>query len=385
MKILYDHQIFTFQKYGGISRYFAQIISNLPTDIKADIGIKYSDNEYLKQTHIVNNLQRAYQPIDLFFPKFKFPFKRKIFKYIQRKNLLNYQTAYDQNKKITIELLKKQDFDVFHPTYYDDYFLEYIGEKPFVLTIHDMIYELYPEMLNDPPLSKMKANLAKKAAHIIAVSEKTKEDIIEIMGIPANKISVVYHANSLTKANSTNTFFPNKYILFVGERTIYKNFMFFVRASLPLLKEWPDLHVVCVGRDFDFGENQLLKSLEIDNRFISKNVNDYELALIYKNAEALIFPSYYEGFGIPILEAFQAGCPVLLSNTSCFPEIAQDAALYFNPKSMDEIRSTINKVLNNEDLRKELIAKGYERSKAFSWEEAVNKTIKIYESVLNDT
>jgi len=384
MKILFDHQAFTFQKYGGISRYFAQLISNLPTDIIADIGIRYSDNEYLKQTHIVNNLQSLFQPIDIFCPKIKFPYKRKLFKYIQRKQLLNYPTAYDQNKKITIELLKKQDFDIFHPTYFDDYFLDYIGSKPFVLDIHDMIYEIYPEMFNDPETSRRKATLAHKANHIIAVSEKTKQDVIQILGVPENKISVIYRGNSFDESILTPSIeLPKDYLLFVGERDNYKNFIFTLAALHQILKKNKNIILLCTGKPFNETEKRYISNLGIESQLMTVSVNDNELFWLYSHAKAFIFPSYYEGFGIPILEAFQAGCPVILSNTSCFPEIAQDAALYFNPKSMDEIRSTINKVLNNDDLRQELIAKGYERSKAFSWEDSVNKTIKIYESVLN--
>ncbi len=112
-------------------------------------------------------------------------------------NPQKYVDAETLNRKLTIEYLKKQDFDIFLPTYYDDYFLKYIGNKPFVITIHDMTHELFPEFyssVDELDFVKTKASLAKKAAHIIAVSENTKKDIIEILGIKENKISVIYHA-----------------------------------------------------------------------------------------------------------------------------------------------------------------------------------------------
>lgn len=381
MKILYDHQIFTWQKYGGISRYFTEIISNLPKDVNTEIAIKYSDNEYLKKSELVNGLESLFQPKDHFFPGIKFPLKRKLFKYIRKTNPESYPDSFTLNKELSIELLKKQDFDIFHPTYYDDYFLEYLGKKPFVLTIHDMIHEIYPELMNDPNISEKKAILAAKAIHIIAVSDRTKNDIVEILGISPNKISVVYHANSLTKVTSNNEYIPAKFILFVGERHIYKNFIFFVRSIESILKENSNLFVFCVGRDFSADESQLLFNLGIKHQFISRYCNDEELASLYKKAIALIFPSYYEGFGIPIIEAFQAGCPVILSNSSCFPEIAQDAALYFNPKNINEIKAAIEIILSDESLRNKLVEKGYSRVKTFSWEISAKRTADIYKTV----
>ena len=211
MKILFDDQVFTWQKFGGISRYFTQIISNFPAEINAEISIKYSDNEYLHNANIINGLENIYQPIDHFLFGIKLPGKRKLFKLLSEFNSQKYLECSFLNKKLSIEHLKNQDFDIFHPTYYDDYFLQYLGNKPFVLTIHDMIHEIYPEITNNPKISEQKASLAKCASHIIAVSERTKKDIIDILGVSPNKISVVYHANSLTNKASASTI---QFILF---------------------------------------------------------------------------------------------------------------------------------------------------------------------------
>jgi glycosyltransferase involved in cell wall biosynthesis len=382
MRILYDHQVFSFQKYGGISRYFVQIISNLPVKFEFNVSTRYSDNEYLKQLRLKQAVSGFYNPKDRFLPKLNFKGKGQIFKLLNK--IINKEPidCYNENRKLSIELLKQQDFDVFHPTYYDDYFLDYIGDKPFVLTIHDMTDEIYPEMAYDVKYSEMKAKLAQQAAHIIAVSENTKKDIIEILGIPESKISVVYHANSLQVDAPFQSGLPEKYLLFVGARSEYKNFMFFVNAVLPLLLEQVDLYIVCTGKEFNNQEELFLKNLGVLDRFILQSADDKELSQLYKNAVALVFPSYYEGFGIPILEAFTMGCPVVLSSSSCFPEIAGGAALYFEAKSVLSVRNAVAQVFDNE-IRLRLIQKGYERVSSFKWETSAVQTAGIYERVIN--
>jgi glycosyltransferase involved in cell wall biosynthesis len=385
MKILFDHQIFTLQKYGGISRYFAQIYSNLPSNIEAEIAIKYSDNEYIKQTQINNNLRPIFKPVNHFLWGVKFPGKKVLFKYLKKNGSPYCPDSYELNKRLSIELLKKQDFDIFHPTYYDDYFLEYIGTKPFVLDIHDMIHEIYPEMLQDSETSRRKAILAHKANHIIAVSEKTKADIIKILGVPASKISVIYRGNTFDKPfyNSPILNLPKDYLLYIGDRNHFKNFLFFLSAIQPILKENREMKLICTGNKFNENEKKYIDHLAIESQLIAMPVDDKRLFELYSNAKAFIFPSYYEGFGIPILEALQTGCPTILSNASCFPEIAKDAALYFDPKSLHDIRTSIEKVLYNDDIRKTLVKKGYERSKTFSWENSVAKTTEIYQRICN--
>ncbi|MDR0681006.1 MAG: glycosyltransferase family 4 protein [Dysgonamonadaceae bacterium] len=381
MKILYDHQIFTIQNFGGISRYFSQIVSNLPDHVSTDISIRYSNNEYLNKLNKISPLETFIDPLEKFAFGTTFRGKKKIFNFMEKKFPNKYQNYESKNKEISIAYLKKQDFDIFHPTYYDDYFLEYIGNKPFVLTIHDMIHELYPEMINDTLLSIRKTHLAKKAAHIIAISENTKKDIIDILDVPEEKISIVYHASSLIEGKRTVNLPPN-YFLYVGERKNYKNFFFFALSIEQILKNQKDIYVVCTGRPFDTNEIQFLTELNIRDNFISVFVKDEEMFNVYNQAIAFVFPSYYEGFGIPILEAFESSCPIILSDTSCFPEIAQDCALYFSPKNIKQLRQCLEKIIDDSSLKASLINKGKIRFRDFSWPDAANKTLDVYKRVL---
>jgi len=384
MKILYDHQVFTSQKYGGISRYFVEIISHLPDEIASEISIQYSDNVYLHKQLGFEQLKPVFNPFDQFLFGWPIVGKRTLFQWMKKQFPKRYEDCYTLNKTMNVQLIKTQEFDIFHPTYYDDYFLEYLGNKPFVLTIHDMIHELYPELLNEPYLSIKKKRLAEKAAHIIAVSENTKKDIVDIFCIPEEKISVIYHASSLTKQTDTLLQLPEKYFLFVGNRSGYKNFLFFVQALAPILKQEKDVAVVCTGSHFNSEELAVLNSLNIKKYFINIFVEEDKMFDLYNQAIALIFPSYYEGFGIPIIEAFESSCPVLLSDASCFPEIAQEGALYFPAKDTKQMRFCLEEILHNVALRQNLINKGMLRGKKFSWKNSAQQTYEVYKRVLEN-
>ena len=383
MKILYDYQTFQEQTHGGISRYFTEIIGHLPPEATPFVCAKYVDNVYLMEKKIVDNLLPTNYIHSNFLGGVKFPGRTLIYRAFKKYNPEKYNALYI-NKKSSLDTVKEGSFDIFHPTYYSDYFLNHIGNKPFVLTIHDMAHELYPEQLSDFPLSTQKKRLAKKAAHIIAVSEKTKKDIIDILDIPENKISVVYHATSLPATQDTGLALPKNYFLYVGGRRVYKNFMFFVRAIEPIIKQRKDISVVCTGSNFNETEIELFSDLNISNNFINifaKEANMYE---IYNKALAFVFPSYCEGFGIPILEAFESSCPVILSNLEPFPEIAKDCALYFSPKDIKQMKSSMETIIDNPPLRESLVNKGKIRAKDFSWSASANQTYEIYKRVLKN-
>jgi len=368
MKVLYDHQIFTSQIYGGISRYFFELIKNFKNndEVECKLSIRYSNNYYLKK---LNNLTHK-----TFLENYSFRGKYRLL------NILN--------KKVSKEYISKGDYDIFHPTYYDPYFLDYIGKKPFFLTIHDMIHEIYPDMfpLKDET-SKRKKLLAEKATKIIAVSENTKKDIIRFFSIDTNKIEVIYHGAPFDMNSSgndkINIDLPEKYILFVGSRGGYKNFDLFVEVITLLLAKDNELKVVCVGGGkFKEIEKEKFKRLNIINKIYQYSVNDDILSYLYKKAIVFVFPSLYEGFGIPILEAFSCGCPVIASNTSSLPEVAGDAAIYFDPTDKLSVSSSIQKVIYDSNLRNQLIYKGYQRVKEFTWGKTVEKTKKIYENIM---
>ena len=175
-----------------------------------------------------------------------------------------------------------------------------------------------------------------------------------------------------------------KYILFVGARGGYKNFTRFIEAMHKILDRHKELHVFCAGGGAFTDEEKRFFG-EYASRIHQAGLSDEELADAYAGAECLVFPSEYEGFGIPIMEAFACGCPVVCSEASCFPEVADEAARYFDPLNPEDMSVKILEVLDDEALRVKLIASGRERLKIFDWDKAAMETLKCYkEAIEND-
>jgi glycosyltransferase involved in cell wall biosynthesis len=287
------------------------------------------------------------------------------------------------NKWILKRKLKKTDPDViFHPSgAYKYLYHEILGINNIVFTIHDMIVE--KQNIN---VSADKLFYAENASKIIAVSEATKQDVVNLWGIDREKIKVIYHGSSLNTqmAKSTTKPVPDSFLLYVGDRGGHKNFTTFIHAVAGLLQAKKNLYLVCVGkRAFSNEETQLITGLGIDKKIILYiRPSDNELAYLYSKAEVFVFPSLNEGFGIPILEAWSCGTPVVLSNNNCFTEIAAEAGYYFVPDSQESIRESIEKVLTDKDLQKDLATRGTNRLSLFSWEKTAKQTAELYESLL---
>ncbi|ACL17479.1 glycosyltransferase family 4 protein [Methanosphaerula palustris] len=370
MKALYDHQIFERQTFGGISRYFFELMNryyqNNTVNIK--LSLIYSDNHYLKGAPFSHHLSSHQVP--------SLPGERGR---NLRRNLLFTANFHWSRRQIA-----KGDYDLFHPTYYDPYFLNYLKGRPYVLTVYDMIHELYPEMFGKDFTTVQKRIVAERAEAILAISESTRTDIIRLFDIDPALVKVVHLATSLgdVKPDTTLTL-PQRYILFVGNRTVYKNFNFFITSISPLLKKDRFLHVICAGGGmFSEAEKNLLKELNISKQVLYYTFNDSMLSQLYARAELFIFPSLYEGFGIPILEAFSCGCPVAASNTSSLPEVGGDAARYFDPMSATSLVDIVEEIVYDKPLQESLRRRGYLRLKNFSWEKTAEETRKIYEMIV---
>lgn len=384
MKVLYDPQAFDMQTHGGVSRCFAELYAHRPAFVDASISIKETNNVYLK---------------DLGFPEAGDVYKHFLCaKDTKLKHFLfklTYNLKYGKfsrwdkrpliNQYETESVIKRGDFDIFHPTFYDDYFLRLIGKKPFIITVHDMIPEIFSI---DHSQAKQKLAVIPKAAHIIAVSGQTKKDLVRIMNVPEEKVSVVYHgADEEPYIPSSTAPFAEEYILYVGSRYVYKNFTAFCKSCVGILKRHPQLKIVCTGVPFSPEEIQLFESLGIKDRMVHRFVQTrQELFDLYHYAITFVYPSKYEGFGIPILEAYKADCPVMLNRASCFPEIAGDAAVFFDLNSeksdFEEQFETLYRLTGDE--RGELIQRQRERMKLYSWSKSAAQLADVYKDVLKN-
>lgn len=369
MKILYDHQAFSIQDYGGVSRYFAELMNQFHMDQQLffELSLRYSNNSNIKN--------RAFSNHSSLFRDFNFKGKGPLMSQI--------------NKSFSIEKIKKGEFDILHPTYYDPYFLKYT-KKPFVLTIFDMIHEIYPGYF--PWYNRVhanKRNLAEKAEKIVAISKSTKNDVVKYLCIDPKKIEVIYLGNSIIGNNEKNTdgarktLLENRYLLFVGTRENYKNFRFFLSSVKPLFEKDKELKLFCAGGgNFSNDELQLIERLHLKSRVLQIKVNDSLLGDLYSHALAFVFPSLYEGFGIPVLEAFSCKCPVICSNISSLPEVGGDAARYFDPENQGSILDTISGIINDENTINKMKEEGLARLDFFSWEKTAADTKTLYSQVL---
>lgn len=368
MRVLYDHQIFQGQEFGGASRYFWEIIKTFKNDpnLSVDVSLKVSNNQYVDKSIV---------PFANFINGNRIKGKRQLMNVI--------------NTWFSKRYIDTANFDIFHPTYYGTYYLKTL-KKPFILTIHDMIHERFsskfPDLRNER-LIRDKKILAHKAARIIAVSEHTKNDILKYYGkIDESKIEVVYHGNSVVKsinAQHLELDLPVQYLLFVGKRKHYKNFNFFLKACSTFLANNKGFKIILAGGgSLSQEEKEMIKKHVLSDQLIHFDiVNNDLLQLLYKKAFAFIFPSLYEGFGIPILEGFNMGVPVLTSNTSSLAEIGGDSTLKFDPHDESDLLEKLE-MIKNDTLRDNLVKKGYKRIKLFNWKNTAEKTLKVYRSII---
>lgn len=352
MKILYDTQIYLGQLAGGVSRYHYELLKGISGTQDVDLAGRFYKNQYIRQFNPLNK-RLVRDPMSLFS---------------------------EINKRLIAKKVREADYDIFHPAGTYKFIEEFQTQKKMLITIHDMIMEKH-----FGADSTQKLRYAQKADKIIAVSKSTKNDIMEMFGIADDKIEVIYHGSSLSydKKQKTSLQLPSKYILFVGNRDAYKNFSNSLEGIAPALRENKDLYFICVGKTgFQKHEQERIEKLNISSQVLSFiKVDDKDLSVLYAHALFFIFPSLYEGFGIPILEAWSCGTAIALSDTVCFKEIAQDNALYFDPNNIDAITEIVFEMLKNQDLREEFVRKGQKRLADFSWEKTVEQTMKLYDSL----
>lgn len=323
------------------------------------------------------------------------------------KNLLEYL-----KKDSRLQILEfaegkiPKEADLIHYPYFFPFTvsLPFCLSKKFVVTVHDLIPLIFPRAY--PPGLKggvkyaFQKKLLKRASMIVTDSQSSANDVVKFIGYPKNKVQVVYLAGAnrvkrTTDKNFLNTMrikfgLPKNFVLYVGDVNYNKNLPGLVKAcrlaKIPLVIVGKQ----AVSQDFDKNhiENQPL--IELDN-FIKKGndiirtgfVDEKELAALYSLAAVYCQPSFYEGFGVPLLEAMACGCPVVTSNVSSLPEIAGKAAVLVDPENSEDISRGLLEMIKSKETREKYIKLGFEQIKMFSWEKTAKETINVYEKVLN--
>lgn len=362
MRILYDYQGLVYRA-GGVSRCLVEIISELKKSENVGIACPFTDNLYLQEVlgYKVNPLSRR-------------PWLWK--------QLIGLNKPYCKLR------LSSGKYDLFHPTFDKSYYFKGL-KKPFVVTVHDMIPEVIfrKEKSYDPRKLERwldnKHNMLKDAARIICVSGYTRKTMLETYPeIDPAKVDVIHHGmRPFHGTYGKNT--RGRYILYVGMRTGYKNFLFSVKALKPVFDKDDSLKLYCTGKAFTAEEAAFIADCGLSDKVLCTGyLSDDALASLYHNAAVFIYPSRFEGFGIPILEAFEYGCPAAVADATCFPEVGGDAVEYFDPDSAESLMASVCKILEDETYADSLRLKGKMRVSGFTWEKTAARTLETYKKVL---
>lgn len=308
------------------------------------------------------------------------------------KILANYRPYSWQEQILFPFQLKKYKLDLVHFTHFN---VPILYRRPFIVTIHDLIISKFPESRKKattlPPIlyhlklffyNLVLKNTLIKSKKIIAVSQATKKDIIDLFKIEPRKIEVIYEGVDRLPILDSKTKIPDHYFLYVGSAYPHKNLERLLLAFKNL--NISNFKLILVGKK-DYFYQRLEKysqQLGLNDKVIFKGeVSDEELALLYKNALFFIFPSLCEGFGLPGLEAMAYGTPVIASSASSLPEIFGPAAYYFNPYDLNEITEAIRRLIFDEKLRKDLKDKGLKQIEKYSWAKMAQEILMVYHNL----
>lgn len=378
MRILYDYQAFDIQRSGGVSNVFSLLLEEMKKREKVSVGIASTYNLYM----LAQGYPTSDQTLERLIAAGKIDGSTKSSD-IDWKNV---------NKIYSKNMIKRGDYDVFHPTHYNPYFLEYGLKKPYVVTVHDLAFERlrnYIQFNESMCLADFdnRRDIMAAASKVVAISEATKKDIMDIYKVPESKIDVVYNAyRELPENYEYNKPFNFPYILYVGTRQgplNYKCFIPFFNQIVPFMKEHKDFKLICTGTKFSKFELDMFRQYGLEERVENYYLNEDGLNNLYHHAFCFVFPSEFEGFGLPILEAYKNDCPALLNDIPVFHEVAGDCGQYFDitdGKSLNEKLEWLFEM--KEDDRNGLILRQKERLPLFTAEKMAEGYINVYKSVL---
>jgi glycosyltransferase involved in cell wall biosynthesis len=367
MNIAYDYQIFNHQRYGGISRYFCELarrIDRIP-GTEARVVAGWHVNRYLEQ----------------FNPELTIGRRRPQIGGLDR--LLN-GVSKRRNSVWSDAYLRRHPTDILHYTFYYPNAQSHGAVR--VLTVYDMIHERFRESM--PPgeerLINAKVAAIDQADWIICPSENTKRDLQEFCDVDPSKITVILHGHEMmveTVQLPSAEWLDRPYILYVGDRGWYKNFDRLLQAYASRFSQ--DFRLVCFGSTpFDPIEQQRIAKLGLNSQQVCwTSGSDPKLRGMYQQAALFVYPSLYEGFGYPPLEAMSLNCPVACSQVSCFPETVAHAAELFDPQDVDSIGEAIYRVLSSPKRQAELVELGKQRLQHFSWQSCAEAHHRLYQSL----
>ena len=356
MRVRIDEQIFAIQEFGGISRMFASLAKafidspELEVEI-APFRLPVVNRYLLDDPHTAQVLQ------------------------VRRAH--SWRTALG---KYLVQPPTSSGVDVEHSTFYLPHGRP--GRRPAtsVVTVHDLIPELLPNTRRRLDFLTIKKHYVLSADHVVCVSEATRQDLIRVYPQVADRSHVIHHGVDprFQPVAQSAPMIDNPYLLFVGNRDQYKDAQLLLEAFVQLHRKYPDVHLLFVGggplRKDELAEIPATVRASIHQRTIP----DADMPAVYSNALALVFPSHFEGFGMPILEAMACGAPVVAARASSLPEVGGDACRYFTPGHVDELVDTIDALLSDDHERMRLGQLGRARAADFTWDKAAASYAEVY-------
>ena len=375
MELFIDGIIFGRQRFGGISKIWEETLPRLPiSDVEISLLVPLRHRNVSLHV-ILEHAERYNVRRDYFYrPR----------RYLERVSV---------RSKILGGLHIRDSVDIFHSTFFSTIYKK--GVKN-VVTVYDMTDEIFKKEFGHrwtPLTIDIKKRVLENADKIIAISNSTKNDILNIYPwIPEERVNVIYMGvNSLDRTTKISleelnsryamSLKERQYFIFVGKRGGYKNFDILCEWFRRYKRRYKEFQILVVGEKTDSNLIHQLEAQGIKKHFIFLDfLGGHELAMAYKYACGLIYPSKYEGFGLPVLEAMDNYCPVICSNRSSLPEVGGEAAIYFDPDSPESLDDAVSTLLSQS--RPELERQGLENVKRFSWDEATRELMNVYKDIL---
>jgi glycosyltransferase involved in cell wall biosynthesis len=361
VRLAFDEQIFAAQQYGGISRLFAELSKQFLREGSLDVELLPLDapvvNRYLlDDTYLRDELKVS-----------------------------DAGSTMAALARYFVRMRPRTSVDVIHNTFYLPHGLAGYPKARRVVTVHDMIPELLPKSRRRLDFITLKKRYVMSADHVICVSEATRNDMLRVYGDIKAPISVVHHGVDpiFRPGDPRVPGLPDRYLLFVGNRGQYKDANVLLNAFATLRGKGEDAALVFTGGGaFTRAERAQHQELGLADRVMQISLKDTAMSGAYGNALICVFPSRFEGFGLPALEAMACGTPALLAQGSSLPEVGGDAAKYFTPGDAQDLTGAIEGMLSDEQERNRMRIAGISRAQGFTWGTAAAKTAGIYQSLV---
>lgn len=365
MRIIYDHQATSLQDEGGISRYYYQLVKGLlgksEIDISLLLGLNHSIYPYRDLASRHCRIVSLRSPI----------LKTGHFRYLVNDVISNAAASISGK------------FDVYHATVHRC--LPLVRSNAIVATHHDFTQERFPSMFaHMATRRRIKTKQFARVDAIICVSEHSRNDLLRFYEVQPEKTHVIHLGITKMESGDLPKTMTAKspYILYVGSRMFYKNFLGFLRA-FRISRLDKDFSILCAGGgNFSAEESKVIQDEGLEARItLFPRVSERELGALYSHAHLLVYPSKSEGFGIPPLEAMSMGVVPAVSNATSIPEVCQDAAIYFDPYSMDSMVNALQRACYDTSMREDVRQKGKIVTARYSWEKCARETLEVYRSL----